>query len=209
MRRLRDRRCGCPAELDGLYPIQICIWNKPDSSHDQTTGHAWGSCPRRHIECCLGAARRTAAARRGLQLALALEATQTAVSTCTAKGDKVVAAIVDSAGVLRVLVSADGVGANSVETSTKKAFTANAFKTTPPDLVEKTKTDKALEAKLDADSSLRARPSGLPIMVGNEVIGAIGVGGTPTRNGITGGLGDEPCAKAGLDKIEDRLRGRP
>ena len=68
------------------------------------------------------------------------------------------------------------------------------------------KTDKALEAKLDADSNLRARPGGLPIMVGNEVIGAVGVGGTPTRNGIAGGLGDEACAKAGLDKIKDRLK---
>ena len=143
---------------------------------------------------------------RGPQMALALEAAQTAVSTCTAKGDKVVAAIVDSAGVLRVLVSADGAGANSVETSTKKAFTANAFRTTTSDLVEKMKTDKALEAKLDADSSLRARPGGLPIMAGNEVIGAIGVGGTPTRNGIAGGLGDEACAKTGLDKIKDRLK---
>jgi uncharacterized protein GlcG (DUF336 family) len=74
------------------------------------------------------------------------------------------------------------------------------------DLVEKMKTDKALEAKLDADPSLRARPGGLPIMVANEVIGAIGVGGTPTRNGIAGGLGDEACAKAGLDKIKDRLK---
>jgi uncharacterized protein GlcG (DUF336 family) len=139
-------------------------------------------------------------------MALALEAAQTAVSTCTAKGDKVAAAIVDSAGVLRVLVSADGAGANSVENGTKKAFTANAFKTTTSDLVEKMKTDKALEAKLDADPSLRARPGGLPIMVGNEVIGAIGVGGTPTRNGIAGGLGDEACANAGLDKIKDRLK---
>jgi hypothetical protein len=60
----------------------------------------------------------------------------------------------------------------------------------------------ALEAKLDA--SLRAwRPADHGRQRG---IGAIGVGATPTRNGIAGGLGDEVCARAGLDKIKDRLK---
>jgi uncharacterized protein GlcG (DUF336 family) len=143
---------------------------------------------------------------RGPQMALALEAAQISVSTCIANGSKVSAAIVDSAGVLRVLLSADGAGAQSVDTSTKKAFSANALKASTSDVAEKMKTDQALAAKLNADSNLRIRPGGLPIMVGNEVIGAIGVGGTPTRNGVAGGEGDEVCAKAGLDKIKDRLK---
>jgi uncharacterized protein GlcG (DUF336 family) len=41
---------------------------------------------------------------------------------------------------------------------------------------------------------------GVPIKVGEEVIGAIGVGGAP------GGDKDEACAQAGIDKIKDRLK---
>ena len=41
---------------------------------------------------------------------------------------------------------------------------------------------------------------GLPIMVGDDVIGAVGVSGAP------GGDKDEACAKAGLDKVAAELR---
>ena len=54
-----------------------------------------------------GAPQRVPAAR-GPETALALEAAQTAISTCAANGYKVAASIVDSAGVLKVLVAADG-----------------------------------------------------------------------------------------------------
>ena len=68
------------------------------------------------------------------------------------------------------------------------------------------KSDPALAAKLNADTSLRVRPGGVPLMVGNDVIGAIGVGGSPTLNGVAGGERDAMCAQAGLDKIKDRLK---
>jgi uncharacterized protein GlcG (DUF336 family) len=41
---------------------------------------------------------------------------------------------------------------------------------------------------------------GLPIKIGDEVVGAIGAAGAP------GADKDEACAKAGLDKIADRLK---
>ena len=43
-------------------------------------------------------------------------------------------------------------------------------------------------------------PGALVIRAGGEAIAAIGVGGAP------GGDLDEACAKAGLDKISDRLK---
>jgi uncharacterized protein GlcG (DUF336 family) len=44
------------------------------------------------------------------------------------------------------------------------------------------------------------RAGGLTIKLGEEVIGAIGVGGAPSAEA------DEACARAGLDKIRDRIR---
>jgi uncharacterized protein GlcG (DUF336 family) len=41
---------------------------------------------------------------------------------------------------------------------------------------------------------------GVPVKVGNEVIGAVGVGGAP------GGHLDEQCAMAALDKVKDLLK---
>jgi uncharacterized protein GlcG (DUF336 family) len=44
------------------------------------------------------------------------------------------------------------------------------------------------------------RTGALTIKLGDEVIGAIGVGGAPSAEA------DEVCARAGLDKIRDRIR---
>ena len=43
-----------------------------------------------------------------------------------------------------------------------------------------------------------AIPGGLPIKIGEDVIGGAGVSGTP---GV-----DEPCVQAGLDKVADQLK---
>ena len=40
----------------------------------------------------------------------------------------------------------------------------------------------------------------MPVRVGNEVIGAVGVGGAP------GGNLDEQCAIAGVEKVKDLLK---
>ena len=41
---------------------------------------------------------------------------------------------------------------------------------------------------------------GVPVKAGNEVIGAVGVGGAP------GGHLDEQCATTALDKVKDQLK---
>jgi uncharacterized protein GlcG (DUF336 family) len=45
-----------------------------------------------------------------------------------------------------------------------------------------------------------AAQGALPIKVGDEVIGAVGVSGAP------GGEKDEACAKTGIDKVADQLK---
>jgi uncharacterized protein GlcG (DUF336 family) len=143
---------------------------------------------------------------RAPEMALALEAAQAAVAKCAADNVKAGASVVDSAGVLRIMFSADGASKGAVESSTRKAFTAAALKAATLDVLKKMEADAALKAKLEADTTLFVRPGGLPLMVGNEVIGAIGVGGAQTLNGVPGGERDAACAKAGIEKIQARLK---
>jgi uncharacterized protein GlcG (DUF336 family) len=141
---------------------------------------------------------------RGLETALALEAAQAAVNTCLGEGVKGSAAVVDSAGVLRMLVSADGSSKNSAELSPKKAVVAVQMKKPTSEIQAEMEKDPALKAKLEADKSIFPRAGALPVMAGNDVIGAIGFGGANGAQG--GGTRDEACAKAGLDKVKARVK---
>jgi uncharacterized protein GlcG (DUF336 family) len=42
------------------------------------------------------------------------------------------------------------------------------------------------------------RGGGLPIKAGNEVVGAVGVSGSPGK--------DDVCSQAGIDKVADQLK---
>ena len=141
---------------------------------------------------------------RGVEMALALEAAQAAVNTCLGEGVKGSAAVVDSAGVLRVLVSADGSSKNSAELSPKKAVLAVQMKKPTSEISSEMEKDPALKAKLEADRSIFPRPGAVPVMAGNDLIGAIGFGGANGAQG--GGTKDEACAKAGLDKVRARVK---
>jgi uncharacterized protein GlcG (DUF336 family) len=141
---------------------------------------------------------------RGLEMALAVEAAQAAVNTCLGDGVKGSAAVVDSAGVLRALVSADGSSKNSAELSPKKAVLAVQMKKPTSEISREMETDPALKAKLEADKSIFPRPGAIPVMAGNDLIGAIGFGGANGAQG--GGAKDEACAKAGLDKVRARVK---
>ena len=137
---------------------------------------------------------------RGPELALALELAQTAIERCTGNGYTVAVSIVDSGGSQKVFLAKDGASKGAIETSTKKAVTALALKEKNSDVMERMKTDQALAAKINGESSLFVRAGGVPLKVGNDFIGAVGVGGAP------GGDKDEACAIAGIEKVQARLK---
>jgi len=81
-----------------------------------------------------------------------------------------------------------------------KATTALKMKMTSGEATSRAQTDPAFMAQLMADPAMgQPRKGGIPITVGGEIVGAIAVSGAPS------GDQDEPCAKAGLAKIQDRL----
>jgi uncharacterized protein GlcG (DUF336 family) len=73
-------------------------------------------------------------------------------------------------------------------------------------VADRMEKDQAFKAKIEADKSLFPRPGGIPLLVGNEVIGAIGASGASRLNGVPGGVRDEACAKAGADAIKAKLK---
>lgn len=134
----------------------------------------------------------------GPSLELAIEAARVAIATCAKAGGQTIgASVVDSAGVLKVLLAADGTSPRGVSSSTAKAITALTYKSATKDLFERIPNDKALADNIAANTSLNARPGGVPLKVGDKIVGAIGVGGGKT---------DHECALAGIEKIQSRLK---
>ena len=136
---------------------------------------------------------------RGLPLDLALEAARVAVDTCKGLDQKVGVSVLDSAGELRLLLSADGAASRGVTNSALKAKAALAFNAPSGQLADRAKTDKDVADRLAANPTWLARAGAVPVTVGGVVIGAIGVGGA------RGSEKDEACAIAGLDKVKSRL----
>jgi uncharacterized protein GlcG (DUF336 family) len=66
--------------------------------------------------------------------------------------------------------------------------------------VERTKTAPGFAALFTQIPHLVLFGGGLVIKMGDEVVGAIGAAGAPGANL------DDACARAGLDKIRDRLK---
>jgi uncharacterized protein GlcG (DUF336 family) len=133
-----------------------------------------------------------------LPAALAVEAAQAAIASCKTQGYNVSVAIVDRAGDLKLLLVGDGAGALTRSLSRRKAYTAAIRRVSTGELAKQVAAPGAFNPTL-YDRQLVAVQGGVPIKVGDQAIGAIGVSGAP------GGDKDEACANAGIAKISDRL----
>ncbi len=125
---------------------------------------------------------------------LVLEAAQIAINACKADGgQRIAVSVVDSKGVLKLLLTADGASPRGVSSSTAKAITALKYQQATQQLHQ----DKNLAAEIAKDSSLNARPGGVLLQANGEIIGALGIGGGKT---------DHACAEAGVAAIQARLQ---
>ncbi len=138
---------------------------------------------------------------RGPELALAVEAAQTAIAVCLGNGYKTTATVVDSAGVPVAILSSDGAAERTQMIGLTKTSATIKYKVPSGEIADRVKTDTALDAEVKADPKIgTARRGALPIKVGGQIIGALSVSGAP------GGDKDEVCTQAGLDKIASRLK---
>jgi uncharacterized protein GlcG (DUF336 family) len=135
---------------------------------------------------------------KNVSMAMAMAIIQGTLEQCTKDGYKVSITIVDKGGNVAASIRGDGTNPHTMEFSRLKAYTS------------RTRGQTSLEfMKVIADPAnayLRQIPNvvgvggGVPIKVGNEIIGGVGVSGAP------GGEKDEVCANAGLAKVADALK---
>jgi uncharacterized protein GlcG (DUF336 family) len=130
---------------------------------------------------------------------LATEAASEAVASCAKGGYSETAVVVDADGATIAAVRGDGAGIHTLDSAHDKAYTAVSLKSDTMAIAERAKNNGEI-APLAKLPHLLFFPGGVVIKLDNEIIGAIGAAGAP------GGSLDDGCAKAGLEKIRDRLK---
>jgi uncharacterized protein GlcG (DUF336 family) len=121
-----------------------------------------------------------------------------AAMECANNGVGLSVAVVDRSGGLRVLLRGDAAPPHGAELARRKAYTARTFRRSSLEWAKRSETALAGQRNL---AEVIPLGGGVPINVGDETIGAVGVSGT------SGGQeGDDTCAKAAIAKVADQLK---
>jgi uncharacterized protein GlcG (DUF336 family) len=153
------------------------------------------------LTVALGAAAAPASAqllqRKDLSYAIAKTIAEAAVADCKARGYATSAVVVDRGGDTVVALREDNAGPHTMENARRKAYTARTFRMTTEEFAKRMATEPVRREQTTLPNVI-AIPGGVPLKVGDDVIGGVGLSGSP---GI-----DEPCVMAGIDKVKDQLR---
>ena len=133
--------------------------------------------------------------QRDVSLRMALTIAEAALAEC---GVNTSVAVVDRAGRLRVFLQADRANPHNIELARRKAYTARTFGRSSAEWAKRTTEMPEIAAQRELADVIALR-GGVPIKVGNETIGAVGVSGSSSE-------GDEKCAMAGVAKVADQLK---
>lgn len=146
-----------------------------------------------------GAHAQAVRSERTISLALAGQIATEAVNACAANGHAVAATVVDRAGTVRAVMRADNAGPHTLGASQQKAFTSASARNNTLAMMDAAQKNPAA-ANLVHIPGFLLLGGGVPIKVGNDTIGAVGVGGAP------GGHLDEQCAVAAIEKVKGQLQ---
>lgn len=135
---------------------------------------------------------------KSLKPEVALKMAQAAMQACQDGGYQVGVAVVDRFGNLQVFLRDRFAGAHTIETATRKAWTAVSFRTNTTDLDEATRPG-GISAGIRQISQALPLGGGMMVDAGGSLVAGIGVSGAP------GPDIDDECAQAGIDAIEDEL----
>jgi uncharacterized protein GlcG (DUF336 family) len=122
---------------------------------------------------------------------------EAALGACKSKGYNTAVAVVDRAGQVMVILRDEQATAQQAEMARRKAYTARMFRMTTLEFQKRT-SDPTYAAQRDI-ADILALGGGVPIQVGNEIIGGVGSSGSSQET-------DDACAKAGIAKVADLLK---
>jgi len=151
------------------------------------------------LSVATGAAQAQVISQRSIGLELANRLAAGAVQACADKGYAVSATVVDRAGVVRAVQRADNAGPHTLAASQQKAFTSASARNVTLAMMESAQKNPGAANLTDIPGFLLLG-GGVPVKAGDEVIGAIGVGGAP------GGHLDEQCAVVAIEAAADLLK---
>lgn len=136
---------------------------------------------------------------KNMSLDLASQIATHSVAACAANGYAVTATVVDRAGQVRAQLRADNAGPHTLAASQQKAFTSASARNTTLAMMEAAQKNPGAANLTDIPGFLLLG-GGVPVKAGDEVIGAIGIGGAP------GGHLDEQCALAAIEGAAELLK---
>jgi uncharacterized protein GlcG (DUF336 family) len=140
---------------------------------------------------------------RLLPLSLATEAAMEAVNVCQHNGYAVTATVLDASGLVKAVAKGDGTQPHTLDSSRGKAYSIVTLGPVFGATLNSALADRVLanpkSAQLEHIPGVFLLAGGVLLKAGDDVVGAIGVGGAP------GGDKDEACAVAGASKIAGRL----
>jgi uncharacterized protein GlcG (DUF336 family) len=145
-----------------------------------------------------GSANAQLMAHKDISLAMAVTMAKTAIETCKGNGYNVSVNVLGRDGEVILALRNELAGPATFENSMKKAYTARTFRRPSGEFAAGVKGNPTAGALML--NNIVAAQGALPIKVGDDTIGAIGVSGAP------GGEKDEACAKAGIDKVSADLK---
>ena len=153
------------------------------------------------VACLLAAplpARAALIMHKDLSLDIAKTIAEGAIAACNAKGYGTSAVVVDRDGMTIVAMRADTASPHTMENARRKAYTAMTFKQPTAEYAKKLLDPGSVAHQQVTLPNVIAIPGGQPIKTGNDVVGGIGVSGSP-------GVDDE-CVNSGMEKVKDQLQ---
>ena len=135
--------------------------------------------------------------QRNLSLPMAKTIAEAALAECKDKGFNTAVAVVDRAGQVLVILRDENATAQQAEMARRKAYTARMFRMPTLDFQKRTADPKYAAQRDVAD--ILALGGGVPIQIGNDIIGGVGSSGSSQEQ-------DDACARAGVAKVANLLK---
>ncbi len=140
----------------------------------------------------------TLVTERTLSFSAAREAATAALEQCRKDGSRVTVTVLNRSGRTLVVLHDDNTNPHTIENSLRKAWTALTYRKPSGEVGKRIVSEPTSVGLLNLEK-ITTQAGGLPIMAGKELVGSIGISGSPASDK------DAVCAQVGIDVIAPGL----